>query len=382
MKSFLSQKFFFHVFISSFIVICSILWMTSVLPVSPFYFVVIPIFFYPFYAKYNISRQNYTTLITYLVLCLMFLYLLVQPLFSDSSVHNNYVLAFCFLFYIFCDSILYSLKSKESYINIVKCLSTITIVYMFCDFLKRVFSINLNNIPAWIAENPIFRFYLFKGEGLHGDSNNSAAICLVVLLFLYFYRNFIAYKTSGNKRFSVLFFILFICLCSTFSRAAIISFFFILLFNHLFYRHGTYAKLFCVFVALMCALCLFYILSIDPSGKTKLSIFENTWSYLWTETSPVKIIFGYGGNQSISVLGLYAHNPISVYLIEYGLIGFVLYLAIFFFLFLDVGSLSLFILLPYFVFALSFSPLHTTYLFAALSMVKHAKRIFGIRWKK
>lgn len=377
MKTVLLRKFTISSFFSNFVVLCSGLWMSSVLPLSPFYLVVIPIIFFPCYPNHVTSKITYTTQITYFISCCVFFYTLIQPVFTDSTFHNNIVLGFCYLFYFFCDFILCTVTSKKVYVDILRRYSLITILYMSFDFVKRLLEIDINNIPIWIKSTPIYYFYIFKGKGLHGDSNNSAMICLTVLALFYFYKVFLVEK---GKKFSSIYIALIICLVLTFSRAALIAFFVLILFNHLFYYRGVYFRVFDLFFLFLCFGGILYFLSVDASGKTKIEIYQQTLYYIVNERDIVKILFGYGGNNSVHVLGMYAHNPFSIYLIEYGVLGVCLYILFFLFVYIDVGHFSLFILIPYFVAAISFSPLHTTYLFASLSLIKQARRIYQLRW--
>ena len=67
----------------------------------------------------------------------------------------------------------------------------------------------------------------------------------------------------------------------------------------------------------------------DPSFGTKIEIFQKTLYFLQTYPTH-ELLFGVGPNNSCDVIGYYAHNFISIYIIEYGIIGFVLYALMFF----------------------------------------------------
>ena len=171
------------------LVVCSVLWMSAITPLSPFYLCVIPIGFFPFYYKYRNRSlsERFSKYLAYFSCFLFAIYLLIQPAFTDSTIHNNVVLAFCMCFYPLADSILNTVEKKENVKSFVKILALVTIVYMVADFCKRYFESDWNNVPTWIQASPIFKFYMFKGIGLHGDSNNSAAIALTVSMFVYFF---------------------------------------------------------------------------------------------------------------------------------------------------------------------------------------------------
>lgn len=362
---------------SAAIACCSCLWMSSVLPLSLFYLCGFFIFLYPFYSNYRIAKCNYSTKNTYFVSSFIAIYIFFQPVVSESTIHNNFVLAICLCFYMMVDSVLYSIKKRQDLQKIIYYFCVTVSIYMVLDFIIRYTTADFDDIPAWIQANPIFKFYVLKGTGLNGDANNSAAISLTGICLMFFYKHFIA---VNKHQWRFLYVFLFLDLVLTCSRAALLAFIFLELFYYFFYKRNIYIKFLDLFLLAAIAIAMILLLANDPSGRTKLEIFERTYNYVWTENDFVKFLFGYGGNMSTRVLGLYGHNPISIYLVEYRLIGFILYCSLFASIMIDVGRLSVFLLIPYAMFSLSFSPIHITYLFTALSIIKHSRRLYGIKW--
>lgn len=374
----LTRKFSLSFLFISQIFLLSVLWMPNVFPISPFYLCVIPIVGFFLYFKSKTTRNNYNVYFAYLSSLLMFIYLLFNAMFTETTLKEALVLAFSLFYYVFTDSILYKIKNPNDLKKIVKLLIIVTSIYLFVDFYIRFLSIDFSNIPEWISKKSFF--YVFKGFGLYGDSNSTGVVGFCVLYLSYFYKTVVLH--NKDRQFRRLHFVLFIAVFATFCRAGLVSFIALVMFFHLYYRRNGFIRFFCIFsfvVFLFFALVLFIS---DASFQTKLYIFKTTFQYLQQNNDLTSLLFGLGANNEVLILnGGAAHNPFCTYLIDYGLLGFIIWVNMLFCICFDVGSFSIFIIVPYLLMAFSFSPLHISYLFAVLAIIKHTQIVFGLNFK-
>ena len=175
-----------------------------------------------------------------------------------------------------------------------------------------------SDVPAWIAANPIYSFYLLKDGGLTGDSNTIGVFCVTFFSVL-FYANV---KSLLSKKYVFIAFLLVVFSCS---RAAILSCVFIYMFWHIFYKQNVYVKVFSSVIVCFIAFYAIFIFINDPSFLTKIEIFQKTFEYL-SNADITSFLFGCGPNKSTNVLGRYAHNIWSILLVEYGFVSFVLFI--------------------------------------------------------
>lgn len=356
----------------------SMLWMGGITSLSLFYLTVPGIICFIIFCYANKFYLSVETKAAYFVCFLLSIYIFSCAINNYNTIKDMGIMAYALGFYVPIDISLSTIKEKKHLSIMYKSFAWITVIYLVLDFVIRKQRADFSNIPEWMALNPILFFYLLKENGIYGDSNATGMIGLITFcLFFFFYEE--VEKTVKNRLLTI---IIFVALFFTFSRSAIFSAVAIFIVYKVYYRKKKLVKYSLWIIAIFLIFCIISFFLRDFSFLSKIEIFTKTLNYLKFQTNWNQLIFGKGNLQSISTLGLYAHNPISIYIIEYGFVGLFLYGMVFLAIILDVGKLSLFIIFPFTIASLSYSPIHITYVFTALALIKQAKRIYKIGWEK
>ena len=360
------------VFLGAPFVAVSMLWMATILPLSPIYVCVIPLGLAICYGG-RFQHIKFSTYFAYGGQLLFCWYLYLLQILNGAAQHDIIILIFAILFYIMSDYMISPVSNFSDIKKIANLFLIIGALYILFDFYHRVRYADTTNIPPWILNNPIFSFYIYKEAGIHGDSNATGIVSVVLLGFNYYYRKLLVKGSKEYKYNTIIKFALLALWITTFCRSAWFAFitFLIIMF---FFKQNIFIKFtgtIFIFIGIIYAISKFIM---DPSFGTKIEIFQKTLYFLQTYPTH-ELLFGVGPNNSCDVIGYYAHNFISIYIIEYGIIGFVLYALMFFFIIFDVGKPALFVLIPYSINALSYTPLHITYVFSALVLIKHCERL-------
>ena len=300
------SAFFFASFSSFF--------MTSLLSISPIYFA----FLCSLFCLLLMTRWNtidITSFITYIPLIFLSIYFLINSILNHTKLHDALVMFIFYLYYPIGDIIFKQIQRKDKLLKLIKAYFFVHFIYFIIDIIYRFQSFRTSEIPVWIINKPIYFFYAFKENALIGDSNVIGAFCLVIFS--------IAFYLMKNKLLSKrYFYISGIFLLLTFSRAAWLGAFILLVFY--FYKNKISISIQILVIPLFIILFMgiLTVISVDYSFLTKIEIFEKTYTAIVYDFSIKELFFGLGANNSTSYLGLYAHNIISLMLIEYGLIGF------------------------------------------------------------
>jgi hypothetical protein len=174
--------------------------------------------------------------------------------------------------------------------------------------------------PLWI--------YKYKLKGLMYTDSNGTAIHIVVLLFYLVAREL---KGVGNYRWLKV--ILIVLLVLTFSRAAWIGAFMGWVYIKLFYERSPITIFHNLMIFFIIALIGYFfvlqpLIADDASFRSKFMIAGKVMHHLMN-ASPQEILFGIGFSRSLDVLNDYAHNFLMVFLVESGIIGMLMMVAIF-----------------------------------------------------
>lgn len=184
-------------------------------------------------------------------------------------------------------------------------------------------------------------FYPYKRNSLMFTDSNFTGLMLVCLIgFLY----------GAKEKFTIpchpiIFFILFVLIIFTFSRASIITI--VLFYVFIFGCKKLNIKLLVFLMPLALGITLFYIYQ-DGSFQSKLWIIDR-YIYLASSISTFDLIVGSGIGSGESVLGIGSHNLFVLLLVEYGLLGFILMGLIFFFSIISRNSYSAYVIIPFMV---------------------------------
>lgn len=340
--------------------------MTSLLRISPIYFALLfSLYFLLLIGKWK--KIGITNFIVYIPLILLSIYFLFNSILNNTKYHDALVMFLFYLYYPIGDIIFMQIKKKDTLLRLVKIYFYIHFIYFFIDIIYRYKNFRTSEIPSWIINQPIYFFYAFKENSLIGDSNVIGAFCLVVFSVAYY----VMKKKLLKKRF---FYITVIFLLLTFSRATWLGAFALLSFY--FYKHKVNMQMKIILLPFIVIIPIGIIsfLSKDYSFLTKTVIFDKTYKAIAHGFSIKELFFGLGTNNSTGCLGRYAHNIISLMLIEYGFIGFFLLLLSFMFIIVDCGKNWWYVLLPYFIMSLSFTPVYLPHVFVGLLIVKYLNK--------
>jgi hypothetical protein len=225
-------------------------------------------------------------------------------------------------------------------------------------------------IPNWIKARPEYSFYLYKENSImFEDTNAGSVIILSVLSVLTFLKKEKIYESKYLTEFIILIFLL----LSNFSRAAIISYFILILYIVFIYKRNILLKMTMYLPLLILSSFIITYAVNDPAFLQRITIFKNVYKYI-KEAELFPFLFGNGTNSSPYIIGRSAHNLYFVYLIEYGFIGLVLFLLHFVFIIVDTRKYALFIALPYFIAAISFSPIVIPFIYCSFSLIKYTSK--------
>lgn len=351
------------------LIIFSGFYVTKLLPISPFYLgfvlsvglLILSLCIFPMKPFISLSKDD--ILISFIILFYVF-HIIFNSLVNGVSIKYPLFMALSPLFFFAGYAVKYVSKNtlKVSF-SVLKYLSLVLFLFDCIYRLKHP----MIREHGWGA-GPIAFIYAFKLNGIIFNDTNSTSFLLTSLLcfFLYLRDN----KLIKLSFLEIIFF--FVLLVFTFSRAAIIGFLFFVFVVYFFNRLKIALKFFTIFIFIYFAIYIFMILVADESFRSKLMIFEETLRYI-KESGIRDFLFGVGYENSKKVLDIYAHNYISVHLIEFGFIGLCIFVIMFLFLFIKCSN-AMFLLLPYCVIGLSFTPTYLPYFYLYLGIIYNLEK--------
>lgn len=365
----ISKKRFFLTKAAAFLLIpfCCY-FMTDIMPISPIYFTTLLGICVLFIKPKQIRFPNEEIFI-YVSIAAYSISYLILSLFSQSTLHECFVSFFFALYYIFADLALYQISEKKEVKKLVNMYFLFFSIYYIIDLAMRIKTSQSAEVPTWIRANPIYMFYMLKNGGLNGDSNTIGVFALCFFAVMYFSRK---YKIIGKRQVGICF--LFVVLSC--SRAAIASAITLVIFYNFYYKAKLIFKFFIFIFFIFIAAFVYLEFMKDASFLSKIDIFHKT--ALWIQNSNISdFLHGVGPNNSKTVLGRYAHNIWSITIIEYGFVQLLLFIFMFLFICIDSGKYFFFVMIPYFLVSLSFTPIFLQFLMVDFLLVKHISRIFG-----
>ncbi|WP_368084888.1 hypothetical protein [Vibrio splendidus] len=308
------------------------------------------------FIAFVIKRKFDKKIIIFFLLTAMFTFYLV----ANNALHNIDALSGAYWWLMLSFLVLFRVDMND--IKVESCLFLfLSILVLSIDAYYRFF----------ISDVILSRdsFYSFKYGLIGQDSNFSGIFCIVcVSISILLWK-----KGMISNKIYYLFILLFVLLTvSTFSRAAIISVFIILLLIHL---HRW-------LVVILISIMPFFIISIlsymfsDPSAESKLELISGG-ADIFLNYNIKESLFGVGlGNARIG--DLTPHILLLQILLDLGLFGVFLYCSIWLCFIWIVGKDALFLLLPYSIVSLSISPLgigvvtYTLWVFIRLSYISRS----------
>lgn len=274
------------------------------------------------------------------------------------------------IFDLFCKKIKIEDLKKYS----IKYIHFVILLYLFELVVRLVrcnFSFSSLTDPMFFAR----LFYLYKENLIIGGGDtNFIATHLLITFFFAFYLNR-RFQIKLGKELLLLVFLLFFA----FSRASWLSVVFgiaALSFIHKKNRNKiSFSRLgIMMFLILIVLIFLFSALSYDGSFETKIEIWTLTLDFLKNE-SLRDLLLGLGFLNSIQVVKFnVAHTLVSTLLMDTGLISLFLYFLCWIPILKQSHGFAFYILIPIFIFALSFIQQMIPYLYITLAIISNLEQ--------
>lgn len=345
------------------LVVFSSFYLTGVVSISPIYFtfvfgiflLLVAICFYPYVKIY---KKDYFSAP---VLFLFTLYILLQSICLGINLKYPIFIVISVLYYPICSLALKQVSFKTLSF-IAKSFLIFNILLLTVESVHRIINPTMFN---WTNESNFF--YMFKFNSImFADSNDVGFLILCILCFGMYLKRHQVFRISW---FVLIY--LFVLLLLSFSRAAILSCLISFFFFFIYSRFNRILKIIFWITSLFLASSVVAILIQDGSFLTKLEILNNSINYL-AGVSFDAFLFGVGYARSEFVLnGIYGHNFIILYLIEFGLVGLILFIFILLSIFNNTKTNFKYILVPYIIAGMSYAPYMIPYFFAIAAMIEN-----------
>lgn len=345
----------------------STMFITRFMSLSPFYFgVILSILLLFCYLSIRCDKARLKISLNCFILILVsyiyILYIILNSLINGISLKYPMLISFSIIMY-FVSKFLYKkidIKYVYFFVN----------MFIFFNFFLLSFDLIYRilhpRILPWEYTSKDF-FYMFKFSSIiFNDTNEVGFMALIILTFMY------SLNKVGITKIKRMYFCLFFALLFfTFSRAAILGF--LVLFFIYSIRENIKITVLIPLGLLFLIVIFIFFLSFstedisDVSLKSKFDIFFKTFDYL--RTVDIKtFLFGIGYEKSPTVLGIYGHNYISLYIIEFGFVGLLLLLSLFFSIFMECNN-NKFFLIVYFITGLSYVPYFIPYFYILMGIL-------------
>lgn len=202
---------------------------------------------------------------------------------------------------------------------------------------------------------------------MYADSNGTAIHIVVILFYILYLEEVHTQKWRKSKL------ILVVLLLLTFSRAAwlgaVLGWIYVRFLQQK--KFSFYLLNFTALVFLASLVYIFYLrekIETDLSFQSKFEIVEIVLSHFKNATL-VEWLLGIGFSNSLTVLDIYAHNFEMVFLIESGVIGFLLMALCFTNFIYITHRKALFIIVPFLITTLSSTIIFMPFFYVAIAMI-------------
>lgn len=336
---------------------------------SPAYFsIVFVVLFLILFA--NIAKSRYLLENQIFVICAawFFLELFINP---TGDKKTGLFLIVTMLSYPVFDLFCKKLNSEKLLQYSVCYIRFVIFLYLF-ELGVRLIS---NNFTFQSLTNPMFfvrMFYLYKENLIigGGDTNFIATHLLITFFFLFYLKRRFLLKMRLESL--LLIFLIFF----TFSRASWISLFVGIVTIMFIHKKGKtkiikIRLLFIFSLVFVLLIFLFSALAYDPSFQTKIEIWNITTDFI-NNAKPRDLLLGLGFLNSIQIVEFnVAHTLISTLLMDTGLVSLILYFLCWIPILKQSRGFALYILIPIFIFALSFIQQMIPYLYITLAIISN-----------
>jgi hypothetical protein len=354
------QKVSLRYLISLIFVVTSGYYITK-LPLSPIYFFAIISFY-----LYGIFLFMNRKIVLKPILIIPFIYIIYLSLTQymvNASLSTSINVVMSLSYFIISYMLLYSLSSQK--------LENISVLFIRFSLPLVVFEAyyRLSN-PKFILESGFdyrdkedILFYAYKLNSIMYQDSNFVGIFLVALFFFAFY----LWKEHLIK-LKIEMILLFFLIILTISRAAIVSTIFFLLFFYLWYKSSKFTKLMVFIISIILLVIAFILLGSDSSFQSKFHILNLFLDFIKT-SNIIDFLFGIGFGNTVSYLGIGAHNFIVAHFVESGLIGFLLLVTFYTSIIFISKNKILIVLLPFLLTGMSLAGHAIPYLYTIFVLI-------------
>lgn len=318
----------------------------------------------------NILKSRFLLLNQVFAICAawFFLELFINP---TGDTKTGLFLIITMLSYPVFDLLCKRVESKKLLKYSVWYIHFVIVLYLF-ELVVRLVS---KHFTLSSLADPMFfvkLFYLYKEDLIigGGDTNFIATHLLITFFFLFYL------KRRFLLRMNLEIFLLIILLFFTFSRASWISLLVGIMTILFIHKKGknkiSKSRILLIsFFVFLLLIFLFSFLAFDGSFGTKIEIWTLTLDFL-NNASLRDLLLGLGFLNSIQIIKFnVAHTLISTLLMDTGLVSLILYFLCWIPILKQSRGFSLYILIPVFIFALSFIQQMIPYLYITLAIISN-----------
>ena len=197
--------------------------------------------------------------------------------------------------------------------------------------------------------------------------------CIFILNFIFFY--LYIYKRNIYKLSRIYFFILWLLLFCTFSRAAfisgIISYFVLYNTKNLKFKIISFLIIFlmCIFILFKIYMNDFDLIQVDGSFNSKFFIIKIVIENYLNFFSTINKIFGIGLGNFEGIFGIFAHNMYVTFIVEFGILGSILLIIPAIYFIRQTNYMCFFIFLPNFIAGFSLFSAYSPFIFLLTSLI-------------
>lgn len=303
--------------------------------------------------KYKTHLSSYFSIFVYTI------YISIQSLFEGQNLKYPLLMAMSASYYpIGC--VIFDQLTRKQIITICKYILLVTCIILIIDCIYRF----LHPTELRWVDSFTF-FYKYKMNTIMFTDTNDVGFLILLTM------GFILYLKSSNS-LNISFYVqllFFVLLILSFSRAAIVAYLISYFILNIYNRLNLVGRFIANVVIVIAVVYLFILFLSDGSFLTKIEILQECYVYL-LNVDFCDLLFGIGYAQSETVLGIYGHNYIVLYLIEFGLIGLFLFSVTVLSIYMQTNSNAKYLIYPYLIAGLSFAPYILPYFFLYSAVIK------------
>lgn len=291
-------------------------------------------------------------------------YMLFSQMFMGGTFSHIFGICAALSYFLLSVILVYKVKEK----NVFKIVHGFIIVSVITLCLEAILRYTYSYYLITNGTNTLYGIYRFKFQGPMYLESNGLCIHLIVLLFFTLWWSEIQKKSyMGVKIILGLLIILSLSRAGWISTAIGLIYFYLLRgrSKKFWLTSGIFILLLFIFAI---KFFIYPIIAKDPSFLSKFYIIEQSLNY-FHHASLSNWLFGITLGHSEDLMGIYAHSYFLVFLIETGLIGFILITAIYlYFIWASKGS-ALIILIPFFIHTATTTNTFLPYLYVAMAIM-------------